>query len=115
MMSCPQSQSNKTMNIKNSLSNLCDLVGVQFLRRGEADILKTIKDVSWRQFGLRTMAGMRVRSFAVPNYHHTFKVGGSRSCNCIREVSISIDPTGLIEDKSHWFLKDKLPVFLFSV
>ncbi|GBM64462.1 hypothetical protein AVEN_194225-1 [Araneus ventricosus] len=75
----------------NNLRNLYDLAGVY--RRGEADILprpqdsRTVKGVAWRQFSLRTMSAVRVRSFAVPIYPHTFKVGDYQSCNCLRYVS----------------------------
>ncbi|GBN57532.1 hypothetical protein AVEN_190164-1 [Araneus ventricosus] len=97
------------MNIKISLGNVCDLVRIQFLRRGEVDTLpghqnsRTIKHVAWGQLSLRTVFAVRVRSFAVPNYPHTFKVGGSQSCNRLRYVSIFIDPTDLKTLLNRWY------------
>ncbi|GBM95161.1 hypothetical protein AVEN_128547-1 [Araneus ventricosus] len=89
------------MNTKNRLSNLYDIAGIKVFRSGEADTLpatqgsRTIKNVAWRQFSLRTVTAVRVQYFNVPIYPHTFKVGASQSCNCLRYVSIFIDGTDL--------------------
>ncbi|GBM88443.1 hypothetical protein AVEN_22270-1 [Araneus ventricosus] len=76
------------MNIKNSLSNLYDLVGVQLLLWGEADILPRPQDS---------------RAFKHTSFIHTsFIFSRSQSCNCLRYVSIFIDVADLKSLLNRW-------------